>query len=187
MPAALFRHDAVSGKVRAQAIHDQAFRGAIGLGHQVEIRLSARRGRAAQSSWRAGRRPRARFPTARLQIGGQPLSTFLERYLMSCLKMKRLGPSLRVRRMKDGIVVFNDAGHFLVIAELDPDRSLMLDQLFEVLGLLKRCFGGARPTFPPCLAVTLSPAVSAPGLRTPDAAVRHPDLPSESHNSRCAP
>ena len=39
MPAALFRHDAVRGKVGAQALHHQLLAGAVGLGHQVEIAL----------------------------------------------------------------------------------------------------------------------------------------------------
>ena len=37
--AAFFGHDAVRGKVGAQALDDQLFAGAVGLGHQVEIAL----------------------------------------------------------------------------------------------------------------------------------------------------
>ena len=97
--AALFGHDAVRGKVRAQAFDHQFFVGAIGLRHQVEFAFEFE-GNAAlevigqQRAGLAGNLHRC------FQVR-QPRYDSSEMYLMSCLKMNRLASPLRVRRMKD--------------------------------------------------------------------------------------
>ena len=99
MAAALFRHDAVRGKVRAQPLHHQLLGGAVGLRHQVEIALEFE-GDAALEVVGQQRAGLARDLDGGLQIRPRAYDSS-SRYLMSCLKMNRLGSPSRVRRMKD--------------------------------------------------------------------------------------
>ena len=78
---------------------------------------------------------------------------------MSCLKMKRFGVALACQADEGLVVVFDDAGDFFAVLELDPDRRRVLDQVFEILGLLKRLFRGARGLS--CRGVMASPSASS--------------------------
>ncbi len=68
VPAALFRHDAVRGEMRAQALHHQFLRGPIGFRHQVELALKLK-GDAAFKIVRQKRAGLARNLHSRFQIG----------------------------------------------------------------------------------------------------------------------
>src|SRR5207248_9192449 len=86
--AAFLGHDRVGWKMAAQALDDQALTGAVGLGHQIEGALQLESDAALaepgnESACFAGD-PGRRFQK---RWQAQPISY---RYLMSCLKRKRL-------------------------------------------------------------------------------------------------
>jgi len=66
--AALFRHDAVRGEMRAQPFHDQLIRGPVGFRHQVELALELK-GDAAFKIVRQKRAGLARNLHGRFQMG----------------------------------------------------------------------------------------------------------------------
>ncbi len=55
------------------------------------------------------------------------------------------------------VVILDDPVDFLVVAQAHAHRDLLLDQMLEVFGFLKRMFGRARPDFPPPLDATSTP------------------------------
>src|SRR6516165_9997348 len=97
MSAALFGDDAVRRKMRAQPLDNKFLAGPIGLSDQIEIAL--------QLEWNAAlkeiRQQRAAFAgDLHCSFKVRHRYSSSTRYLMSCLKIKRLGRPSRVMRMK---------------------------------------------------------------------------------------
>ena len=139
--AALFGHDAVRGKVGAQALDDQLFAGAIGLGHQVEIALQLEGDAALEIVGQQGARL-ARDLHCCLQVR-HALGLFRE-VLDVVFENEQVGFTLAGQADEGLVVILDDANHFLSVFQLDSDRRRILDQLFEIFCLFKRLFRRAR-------------------------------------------
>ena len=63
---------------------------------------------------------------------------------MSCLKMNRFGAPCAGDADEALIVIFDDAAHFLVIAQFHADGNLAVDQMLQVLDLFEGLLGRAR-------------------------------------------
>ena len=140
MTSDLLGHDAVAGKVGTQALYHQLFAGPVCLGNEVEIALQLERN-APLEVMRQQRAGFARDFYRCFQVCHA--LRFFRDVLDVVFENKEIGIALPGHSDEGLVVILDDADHFFSIFQFDPDRRRMLDQLFEISGLLKRLLRGA--------------------------------------------
>ena len=120
VPAAFFGHDAVRGKVGAEAFDDQLFAGAVGLGHEVEIAFQLEGHAPFEIVGQQGARL-ARDLHGCFQVR-HALGLFRD-VLDVVFENEKVGFTLAGQADEGLVVILDDADHFLAVFQLDSDRA----------------------------------------------------------------
>jgi hypothetical protein len=142
--AAFLGHDAMRREVRAEALDDEFFRGAISFGDQVELAL-AFEGDAALVviGHQRARLARNLYRFFEYAVFQRRLTHFLNVFDV-VLEDEEIRLALAREADEGLIVVLDGAGDFLAVHHLHAHGRRILDEALEILGLFKRLFGRAR-------------------------------------------